>query len=294
MSYEAGANIASKRGSTPAISFVSGSFAGGVECLVTYPFEFAKTSMQLQKSPVSSSPLVMIRQLVRTQGVTALYTGCSSLVLGTMLKCGVRFFFFENIKLQLTRVVPSDSVLLHNVLAGMGAGAAESLLAVTPSERIKTALIDDAKTGKKQLRGGLHAVQVIFREQGIRGLFNGLLPTTLKQSMTSAARMGSYSTLKHMGQKYGLENNSLTTFAMGAAAGTFTVYATQPFDSVKTRSQALRSSGTIAAARSIINDYGFRGLWRGSTMRLGRLLLSGGIVFTVYENTREMIEAVLH
>lgn len=203
-------------------------------------------------------------------------------------------FLLRKLKLQLARVVPSDSVLLHNVLAGMGAGATESLLAVTPSERIKTALIDDARTGKKQLRGGLHAVQVIFREQGIRGLFNGLLSTTLKQSITSAARMGSYSTLKHIGQKYGVENNSLTTFAMGAAAGTFTVYATQPFDSVKTRSQALKSSGTIAAARNIINDYGFRGLWRGSTMRLGRLLLSGGIVFTVYENTREMIEAVLY
>ncbi|KAL6793327.1 mitochondrial carrier [Trichoderma sp. SZMC 28013] len=262
-----------------AISFVSGSIAGGVECLVTYPFEFAKTSMQLQNNRVSR--------------VAALYTGCSSLVLGTMLKCGVRFFFFEKIKLQLTHVVPRDSVFLHNVLAGMGAGAAESLLAVTPSERIKTALIDDAKTGKKQLRGGLHALQVIFREKGLRGLFNGLLPTTLKQSMTSAARMGSYSTLKHIGQKYGVKNNSLTTFAMGAVAGTFTVYATQPFDSVKTRSQALESSGTIAAARRIINDSGFRGLWRGSTMRLGRLLLSGGIVFTVYENTRGIIEAVL-
>ncbi|KKP07851.1 tricarboxylate transport protein [Trichoderma harzianum] len=144
----------------------------------------------------------------------------------------------------------------------MGAGAAESLLAVTPSERIKTVLIDDAKTGKKQLRGGLHAVQLQHTEA-------------------------------HMGQKYGVENNSVTTFAMGAAAGTFTVHATQPFDSVKTRSQALKSSGTIAAARSIINDYGFTGLWRGSTMRLGRLLLSGGIVFSVYETTREIVEAVL-
>jgi solute carrier family 25 citrate transporter 1 len=211
-----------------------------------------------------------------------------------MLKCGVRFFFFENIKQQLSSVVPKDAVLLHNVLAGMGAGVAESLLAVTPSERIKTALIDDAKTGKKQLRGGLHAVQVIFREQGVKGLFKGILPTTLKQSMTSAARMGSYSTLKHIGQRYGVPSNSLTTFATGAAAGTFTVYATQPFDSIKTRAQGLNGMGTINSAQSIIKDFGVKGLWRGSTMRLGRLLLSGGIVFTVYEKTRGMLDTILN
>ncbi|KAL7949789.1 mitochondrial carrier domain-containing protein [Trichoderma barbatum] len=87
-----------------------------------------------------------------------------------------------------------------------------------------------------------------------------------------------------------MENNSLITFAMGAAAGKFTVYATQPFGSVKTRSQGLKSTGTISSARNIIQDYGVKGLWRGSTMRLGRLLLSGGIVFAVYEKSSTMLD----
>lgn len=41
-------------------------------------------------------------------------------------------------------------------LAGLGAGAAESLLNPTPSERIKTTFINE-ESDKKQLKGGLLA-----------------------------------------------------------------------------------------------------------------------------------------
>jgi len=71
---------------------------------------------------------------------------------------------------------------------------------------------------------------------------------------------------------------------MGATAGTITVYATQPFDTVKTRAQSAAGAGTIEAMKSVLRDRGLFGLWAGSTMRLGRLVLSGGIVFSVYEN----------
>lgn len=30
-------------------------------------------------------------------------------------------------------------------------------------------------------------------------------------------------------------------------------------------------------------DYGVRGFWKGTTMRLGRTVFSGGILFTTYE-----------
>lgn len=61
------------------------------------------------------------------------------------------------------------------------------------------------------------------------------------------------------------------------------MYATQPFDTVKTRAQSAIGASTVKALTSVLRDSGVRGLWRGSTMRLGRLVLSGGIVFSVYE-----------
>lgn len=101
--------------------------------------------------------------------------------------------------------------------------------------------------------------------------------------------MGTYNILKEQVKSQGIKPSVLTSFGTGALAGLVTVYATQPFDSIKTRAQGVHGVGITEAVQSIIREYGVRGLWKGSTMRLGRLLLSGGIVFSVYEEVSAFI-----
>lgn len=252
-----------------------------------YPFEFAKTSVQLQNSSGSNNPLKVVYTIYRTHGIAAIYTGCTALVVGTTTKAAVRFLSFDAIKGKLCDSSGSLSPM-QGLLAGMGAGTVESIFAVTPSERVKTALISDSK-GAKRFRNGSHAVQILFQEKGFRGFYQGLVPTTLKQSATSAVRMGTYSVLKESLKTHGLPNNTLTTFGIGAIAGTVTVYATQPLDTIKTRAQTSGGATTKEALMSIFSDSGVKGLWKGSTMRLGRLMLSGGIVFTIYENVSSVL-----
>lgn len=165
----------------------------------------------------------------------------------------------------------------------MLAGTVEALVAVAPTERIKTALIDDGK-GANRFRGSLHAIRTLVQENGIRGLYRGLLATVMKQASTSAVRMGSYNVLKETAKTLQIPPNAATVFSMGAIAGTVTVYATQPFDTIKTRAQSAKGATTRDAFSGVLRESGISGLWRGSTMRLGRLVLSGGIVFTVYEH----------
>jgi hypothetical protein len=46
-----------------------------------YPFEFAKTKAQLKSAGVTTTnPISLISQTVRSQGVGAIYAGCSTLV----------------------------------------------------------------------------------------------------------------------------------------------------------------------------------------------------------------------
>lgn len=127
----------------------------------------------------------------------------------------------------------------------------------------------------------------IIAERGIREMYRGLLSTTLKQSATSATRMGSYNMIKEaVAARTDAKNmkNPFLTFGMGAAAGIVTVYVSQPFDTIKTRTQGTKGATTMEAVRDILREGGVRSFWSGSSMRLGRLVLSGGIVFTVYEN----------
>ncbi|KAI6356168.1 hypothetical protein MCOR25_007936 [Pyricularia grisea] len=270
-----------KKQISPIVSLASGGIAGAVEAATTYPFEFAKTRAQLQPSG-SRNPFAVLSQVARQDGFRSIYTGCSTLILGTTAKAGVRFLSFDSIK-NVLKDEQGNLSPARGILAGMVAGAVESVVAVTPTERVKTALIDDAKSGKMQYKGGFHALTVMIRQQGISEVYRGLLSTTMKQSATSAVRMGSYNIIKEQIKKRDLPQNSAVTFGSGAIAGTITVYATQPFDTVKTRSQSARGAGTMEAFRSVISTSGVKGLWSGSTMRLGRLVLSGGIVFTVYE-----------
>lgn len=133
------------------------------------------------------------------------------------------------------------------------------------------------------------ATRLLVSEQGFRSLYKGLVPTTAKQAATSAVRMGSYNVLKEAMKDHNVPITGVTTFGIGALAGLVTVYVTQPFDTVKTRVQSVEGKSISEALRGVVQERGLRGFWSGSTMRLGRLLLSGGIVFSVYERISSLL-----
>lgn len=62
------------------------------------------------------------------------------------------------------------------------------------------------------------------------------------------------------------------------------MYASMPFDNIKTRMQSIGSgSGMVATARKMMGEEGVRVFWKATTPRLVRLTLSSSITFTVYD-----------
>lgn len=278
----------------PIVSLISGGIAGGVEAAVTYPFEFAKTRVQLRNEGNASrprNPFLVVSEVFRREGPRALYKGCSSLIVGSIAKDGVRFLSFDMIKNAFKDPETGALSPLRNLLAGMSAGVVASIFAVTPTERIKTALIDDART-LKRFHSAPHAVRVVYSEHGFVGLYRGFIGTTLKQAGATAFRMGTYNILKDYESSRHVTQNTAMNFANGAVAGIITTYATQPFDTLKTRSQSAKGASTVDAFRSVLADDGIRGFWRGTTMRLGRTVFSGGILFTVYEQVAGILNPI--
>lgn len=275
-------------------SFIAGGTAGAVEGVVTYPFEFAKTRLQLidKSSKASRNPLVLIYNVAKTQGVGSLYVGCPAFIVGNTVKASVRFLGFDSIKSMLA---DKDGRLSgpRGVIAGLGAGLLESVIAVTPFEAIKTGLIDDKQTAKPKYQNGLILGSTkLCKDWGIRGIYSGVVPVSLRQASNQAVRLGSYNAIKTMVQQatntpHNTPLSSSATFAVGSIAGIITVYTTMPIDTVKTRMQALGAdklySSTLNCFMKIFKDEGLSTFWKGATPRLGRLVLSGGIVFTIYE-----------
>ncbi|KAM9918492.1 hypothetical protein OXX59_008621 [Metschnikowia pulcherrima] len=283
-----------KKKADPFKSFIAGGTAGAIEGVITYPFEFAKTRLQLvdKSSKASRNPLVLIANVAKTQGVSSLYVGCPAFVVGNTVKASVRFLGFDSMKALLA---DRDGKLSgpRGVLAGLGAGLLESVVAVTPFEAIKTALIDDKQAAKPKYQAGLvSGTMKLVRDLEFRGMYAGLVPVSLRQASNQAVRLGSYNAIKTMIQsatntKASEPLSSAATFAVGSFAGIVTVYTTMPIDTVKTRMQALGAdklyTSTLNCFVKIFKEEGLLTFWKGATPRLGRLVLSGGIVFTIYE-----------
>ncbi|KAK7677136.1 hypothetical protein QCA50_019845 [Cerrena zonata] len=216
----------------PVHSLIAGATAGAIEAVVTYPAEFAKTRSQFggKREP----PIDVIKNTIRTQGVSGLYSGCTALMYGNALKAAVRFVSYDHFKHMLAdkegKVSPARSLV-----AGLGAGITEAIFAVTPSETIKTKLIDDAKSPNPKYRGLLHGTVSIVREEGIRGIYRGLFPVVMRQGANSAVRFTTYTTLKQFVQstaRPGQQLPNTITFGIGAIAGLVTVYTTMPLECV--------------------------------------------------------------
>lgn len=256
-------------------------------------FEFAKTRVQLHEDSPTRNPFKVIRNVIQTEGPRALYKGCETLVVGTIAKDAIRFISFDSIKIAFRDPETGTLSPGRNLLAGIASGVVASTFAVTPTERIKTALIDDARHAKR-FTSPWHATRTLIADHGLlRALYRGYVTTTLKQASTTAVRLGTYNILKDFERLRNIPQTTATTFANGALAGTIVVFATQPFDTLKTRAQSVKGAGVVEAFRTVIADYGVKGLWRGSTMRLGRTVLAGGILFTSYEWIATVISPVL-
>ncbi|PHH74328.1 hypothetical protein CDD80_3167 [Ophiocordyceps camponoti-rufipedis] len=263
-------------------SVIAGATAGAVEIV-------AKTRSQLNRR------LAAGQKLPWPPFGKQWYAGCTTLIVGNSAKAGIRFVAFDQYK-QLLADADGKLSGPRTVLAGFGAGVTESLLAVTPTESIKTTLIDDRKSAKPRLRGFLHAVPIMARERGIRGFFQGFVPTTLRQAANSATRFSSYTLFKQMAESYtapGEKLGAVGTFAVGSLAGLVTVFVTQPLDTIKTRMQSIEArsvyGSTLRCATVIFRDEGVLTFWSGAVPRLARLVLSGGIVFTMYEKSMELM-----
>ncbi|KAI2473873.1 mitochondrial carrier [Annulohypoxylon bovei var. microspora] len=277
---------------SPLISLAAGGIAGGVESACTYPFEFAKTRVQLYGHEGVRNPFMVVAKVAREEGLRALYKGCSTMIVGSIGKDAVRFVVFDSIRSLFEDPETHRSSTAQSIAAGMLTGIIASTAIVTPSERIKTALIDDART-TRIFRSPLHCILTLTRAHGPLALYSGYIPTTLKQIGTTGFRLGSYAALKDWERARGLRvDTAVVSFGNGALAGTLTTLATQPFDTVKTKAQQARAVGLAQCVREIYREDGIRGFWRGTVMRLGRTVMAGGILFAANEQAVRGLKAV--
>ncbi|KAM7139851.1 tricarboxylate transport protein, mitochondrial-like isoform 1-T1 [Macrochelys suwanniensis] len=283
----------------PGKAILAGGIAGGIEVCITFPTEYVKTQLQLDERahpPRYRSIGHCVRLTVQEHGVKGLYRGLSSLLYGSIPKSAVRFGMFE----FLSNIAKDSSGKLDNkrsLLCGLGAGVAEAVLVVCPMETIKVKFIHDQSSSNPKYRGFFQGVREIVREQGLRGTYQGLTATVLKQGSNQAIRFFVMTSLRnwYLGDDPHRKINPFITAAFGATAGAASVFGNTPLDVIKTRMQGLEAhkyKNTLDCAYQILKNEGSLAFYKGTVPRLGRVCLDVAIVFVIYEEVVGVLNKV--
>eukprot|EP00096_Caligus_rogercresseyi_P010054 TRINITY_DN3544_c0_g1_i1.p1 TRINITY_DN3544_c0_g1~~TRINITY_DN3544_c0_g1_i1.p1 ORF type:complete len:306 (-),score=75.53 TRINITY_DN3544_c0_g1_i1:491-1408(-) len=276
---------------------VAGGITGGIEICITYPTEYIKTQLQLdEKLGKYKGIFDCAKQTVNERGVRGLYRGLPVLVYGSIPKSAVRFGSFEYFKKQFIdergNLSPGS-----RLLCGLGAGVSEAILAVTPMETVKVKFINDQRSPNPQYKGFFHGLKCILRDQGIKGTYQGVSATIMKQGSNQAIRFYVMESLKdwYRGGDSSKPVPKLLVGCFGGFAGACSVIGNTPLDVVKTRMQGLeanRYKNTLDCARQILVHEGPRAFYKGTIPRMSRVVLDVAITFMIYDSFMELFNKV--
>uniref|UniRef100_A0A3Q2Z5T2 Solute carrier family 25 member 1a n=3 Tax=Hippocampus comes TaxID=109280 RepID=A0A3Q2Z5T2_HIPCM len=224
------------------------------------------------------------------------YRGLSSLLYGSIPKSAVRFGTFEILSNPM-RDATGRLDNTRSLLCGLGAGITEAIVIVCPMETLKVKMIHDQCSMRPRYRGFFHGVSEIIREQGVRGTYQGLTATVLKQGTNQAIRFYVMNALRnwYKGDDPRKEMHPIVTAMFGATAGAASVFGNTPLDVVKTRMQGLdahRYKNTVDCAFQILKQEGPQAFYKGTVPRLGRVCLDVAIVFVIYEEVVKLLNNV--
>ncbi|KAI4349701.1 hypothetical protein L6164_010263 [Bauhinia variegata] len=278
----------------------AGAAAGVIAATFVCPLDIIKTRFQVHGLPQLASgsakgSLIVgsLEQIVHKEGLRGVYRGLAPTVLALLPNWAVYFSMYE----QLKSLLCTDDECRHlsiraNIIAASGAGAATTI-ATNPLWVVKTRLqTQGMKTGVVPYRGTLSALRRIFYEEGVRGLYSGLVPALAGISHV-AIQFPTYETIKfHLANRDSTAIDKLSARDVAIASSVSKIFAstlTYPHEVVRSRLQEQghhsekRYSGVIDCVRKVFQQDGLPGFYRGCATNLLRTTPAAVITFTSFE-----------
>lgn len=293
-------------------TFLAGAISGGLSRIPLHPIDTIKTRQQSSTSRVPSALAAEAISILRNEGVRALYRGFGvAVVAGAPASC-LYFTSYELSKTEMLSRVQQPNPLISSVIhlaAGFVAEAASCVLWV-PIDVIKVRMQVQKESSSRLYTNALHAVRQIVRNEGIRSLYRGYGATLATFGPFSGLYFVFYEKLKSQAAattlssaNSSLSSSSLIICASGAAAAASLL--TSPLDLVRLRMQVSQEIETsndrskfnyksvLTGLSSIINEEGFRGLFRGALARVAFATPSTALAMVLFEKSRDCIRTIL-
>jgi len=247
---------------------IAGGLAGSAGIVVGHPFDTIKVRMQMHSKQLLGG------NLFRGMGApvaTAAFVNAS-----IFSSYGYTCRLYEDHFGQ-------DSVW-KNVVGGAVSGVVSSFW-LCPTEHVKVRL-QLCKQGI--YRNTLDATVQITKSHGLVGLYRGLAATVVRQVPSFSVYFGVYDPIKEQCNRR-LKQEWFASIVAGGTAGSMAWTAVYPIDLIKSRIQSLPLDASHSeqsmwkVGKSVVQEGGWRALYRGLGITIFRAFPVNGIIFCVYE-----------
>lgn len=191
-----------------------------------------------------------MRRIAAEEGTLALYKGFWPALQRQLVFASLRIGLYKQISDAFRAPGATTIPLSAKVLSGLLSGAIGISIA-NPTDLVKVRMQSEGRLVPGQApryAGVMDAYRTIIRTEGVGGLWTGLGPAVLRNSIINATELASYETAKEFFTTTGGFSDGLAVHvASGASAGLMATIVGNPVDVVKTRVMAARKAAAGGA-----------------------------------------------
>ncbi|RVE56176.1 hypothetical protein OJAV_G00233210 [Oryzias javanicus] len=279
------------------VDFVSGSVAGACGVAVGYPLDTVKVRIQTQKQFTGFCQCAA--ETLTKEGVSGFFKGMLLPLTTVSMTSSVVFGTYRNCLQCLRQARGGDwgaNTKMEVFLSGLAGGVAQ-VTVMSPGDIVKVRLQCQTESKQRGLRkpglkylGPVHCLLHIIKEDGLRGLYRGALPLTLRDGPSYATYFLTYATL-HDWMSGGSNKKPHWTGVMlaGGIAGMAGWAVGTPMDVIKARLQmdgvhgTQRYKGFVHCFTETLRTEGAGVFFRSLSINCLRAFPVNMVVFSTYE-----------
>lgn len=270
------------------IHALAGAGGGVLAMTATYPLVFLSTRAAVKTQNENKSVYQAVVEILEREGLTGLYSGLSSSLLGIAVTNGVYYYFYERSKGIFLINGKKGLSTMESIITGLIAGCATTIISnpvwvVQTTQAVRT--MDQNSDVEIKKLGFLETLRHIMAKSGLKGFFRGIGPA-LVLVVNPVIQYSVFEQLKNiLAARRKLQRKGDLTdwhfFFLGAISKLVATSVTYPYIVLKARLQAgsTKYKSSLSALATILKDEGIEGLYGGMNSKLLQSVLTAAILF---------------